>query len=73
MQAEARLVVGVGLELVELGVFLLLDLILTAEPEGLHRVDALAIEIDRERHERAVALEDFLDPEVLRKLTAVVL
>ncbi len=48
VQAKARRLVGVGLELVEFRVFLVLDLVLVAQPERLDRVDPLAIEIDRE-------------------------
>jgi hypothetical protein len=70
MQAEAGLVEGVGLELVELGVFLVLDLVLAAQPEGLDGVDAFAVEVDRERDEGAVALEDFLHLPVLGEVGA---
>ena len=72
VQAEAGLVVGVGLEFVELGVFLVLDLVLRAEPEGLDGVDMFVVKLDRERYEGAVALEDFLDLPVGGIVAAVV-
>jgi len=65
VQAQAGLVVGVGLEFVELGVLLVLDLALAAQPEGLDGVDAGAVEIDRETDEGAVALEEVLDAVLL--------
>src|SRR5208283_5379339 len=44
-----------------------------AQPKGLDRVDALAVQVDRERHERAVPLEDLADAPVLAELRALVL
>ena len=73
MQAQPRFIEGVGLELVELRVFLLGDLGLVAQPHCLDGVDALAIERDRERDESAVALEDFLHLPLLAVVAAVVL
>ncbi len=72
MELQPGLVVGVRLEFVKLGVFLVFDLVLGTQPEGRNRVDVLAVEIDRERHERAVAFEDGLDLVFLGVVFAVV-
>ena len=73
VEAEARLVEGLGLELVELGVLLVLDCRLRAQPERLDLVDLLAVEVDRERDERGVVLEDAFHLGGLGELLLVVL
>ena len=72
MQAQAGLVVGVGLELVELGVLLFLDLGLTAEPECLDGVELGAVERDGETDEGAVPGQDFLELPFLGEVGALV-
>ena len=72
METEARVVVGVGLKFVELGIFLVFDFVFRAKPEGLDGVDALAVEIDGERDEGAVTFDDFLDLPVGGVVGAVV-
>ena len=73
MVAQAGLVVGVGLELVEGGVVLFGDLVLRAQPQGLHGVHDLAVELDGEGDEGAVFLQDLLDAPLLREVLGLVL
>ncbi len=73
VETQAGLVVGVRLELVELGVLLVGDLGLGAKPDGLDRVDVFAVQVDREGDEGAVAFEDLLNAALGCELAAVVL
>ena len=55
-----RVVPVVGDVLVELAVLVLGDLVLGAGPDRLHRVERLALQANRVRHEVGVALDDVL-------------
>ena len=73
MQAIARLVPGISLEFVEFRVFLVLDLGLTPQPEGIDGVDDVAVQLDRELDEARVPLDDFLNVRVTGELLVLVL
>ena len=73
MQAQAGLIVGVGLEFIEFVILFFLNFALRAQPERLNGINMLAVKINGERHERAVALEDCFDPTFVGVVRAIVL
>ena len=73
MQPEARIVKGVGLEFVELFVFLVGDVAFALEPERLNGLQLVAIDLDRELHEAGVALDDAFELILLGEILVLVL
>ena len=61
MNPKLRFVESVGLKLVKLGVFLLLDLARLAHPQGVHHVYFLTIQVDWKRDETGIAFDDTLE------------
>jgi hypothetical protein len=58
MQPVQRLVMVVADVGVKLVVLLLLDLVLVPRPDGLHGVEPLAVQLNRERHKTRIPLDD---------------
>ena len=73
MQAVLGWLVVMGEVLVELLIFLLLHLVLRTGPNGLHRVDPLAVQFQREGHEVGVPLDDAFQVAGLREFLGFVL
>ena len=68
-----RLIGSVSTVLIELFVFLLGDLLLRLQPDRLNRVDEFAIQIQRERDEAGILLDDILDRLRLSELLRILL
>ena len=73
MQPHQRRVVIVPDEFVKLVVFLVLDLVFAARPDRLERVEPVAVQCNRKRHETRIPLDDPLDRVAFRELLRVVL
>ena len=73
VQPEAWIVKGVGLEFVELFVFLVGDIAFAFEPERLHGFKLVTIDLDRELHEAGVAFDDAFEFILLGKLLILIL
>ena len=73
MQASDGILVIVTNVMIELVVFLVLDLIFTASPDGTHLVDHFPVQFNGERNEVGILLDDGLNLGGLGKLLVLFL